>query len=95
MAVQSLVRFLYLAVIVGIACGIPDIGTFVGIIGAIFNPILALWFPIIVDTVYRWPSDFGWMKWRLVKNFLMGLFGLYLLITGTISSVEDIIDLYD
>ncbi|XP_058123559.1 proton-coupled amino acid transporter-like protein CG1139 [Anopheles ziemanni] len=95
MVVQSLVRFLYLAAIVGIACGIPDIGTFVGIIGAIFNPILALWFPIIVDTVYRWPSDFGWMKWRLVKNFLMGAFGLYLLITGTISSVEDIIDLYD
>ncbi|KFB47259.1 AGAP010508-PA-like protein [Anopheles sinensis] len=92
--VQSLIRFFYLAAIVGIACGIPDIGTFVGIIGAIFNPILALWFPIIVDTVYRWPSEFGWMKWRLVKNFLMGVFGLYLLITGAISSVEDIIDLY-
>ncbi|XP_058123579.1 proton-coupled amino acid transporter-like protein CG1139 [Anopheles ziemanni] len=95
MVVQSFIRLLYLAVIVGIACGIPDIGTFVGIIGSMFNPILALWFPILVDTVYRWPSDFGWMKWRLVKNFLMGVFGSFLMITGTISSVKDIIELYD
>ncbi|XP_050079624.1 proton-coupled amino acid transporter-like protein CG1139 [Anopheles maculipalpis] len=92
--VQSLIRLLYLLGIVGIACGVPDIGTFVGFIGAVFNPILALWLPIIVDTIYRWPDHLGWMKWRLVKNGLMALFGLYLLITGTISSVEDIIDLY-
>ncbi|XP_040165160.1 proton-coupled amino acid transporter-like protein CG1139 [Anopheles arabiensis] len=94
-AAQTGIRLLYLIGIVGIACGVPDIGTFVGFIGAVFNPILALWFPIIVDTIYRWPGDFGWMKWRLVKNGLMALFGLYLLITGTISSVEDIIDLYN
>ncbi|XP_053676776.1 proton-coupled amino acid transporter-like protein CG1139 [Anopheles nili] len=93
--VQSLIRLAYLVAIVGIACAVPDIGTFVGFIGAVFNPILALWMPIIVDTIYRWPSHFGWMKWHLVKNILMGLFGLYLLVTGTISSVEDIIDLYD
>uniref|UniRef100_A0A182YF88 Amino acid transporter transmembrane domain-containing protein n=1 Tax=Anopheles stephensi TaxID=30069 RepID=A0A182YF88_ANOST len=93
-AVQTLIRLAYLLGIVAIACAVPDIGTFVGFIGAVFNPILALWFPIIVDSIYRWPGDFGWMKWRLVKNGLMALFGLYLLITGTISSVEDIIDLY-
>uniref|UniRef100_A0A182M2U3 Amino acid transporter transmembrane domain-containing protein n=1 Tax=Anopheles culicifacies TaxID=139723 RepID=A0A182M2U3_9DIPT len=93
-AVQTLIRLLYLVGIVGIACGVPDIGTFVGFIGAVFNPILALWLPIIVDTIYRWPNEFGWMKWRLVKNGLMAVFGMFLLITGIISSVEDIIDLY-
>ncbi|XP_053667934.1 proton-coupled amino acid transporter-like protein CG1139 [Anopheles marshallii] len=93
-ATQTLIRLLFLVGIVGIACGVPDIGIFIGIMGAVFNPILALWLPIIVDTIYRWPSDFGWMKWRLVKNGLMAVFGMFLLITGTISSVEDIIDFY-
>ncbi|XP_058117436.1 proton-coupled amino acid transporter-like protein CG1139 [Anopheles ziemanni] len=95
MIVQSFIRLLYLAAIVGIACGIPDIGTFVGMIGSMFNPILDLWFPVLVDTVFRWPSDFGWMKWRLVKNILMAAFGSFVMITGTIFSVKDIIELYD
>lgn len=77
------------------ACGIPHLGTFMGLLGSVLNPILALWIPIVVDTVYRWPNRrFGRFRWRLVKNGACAAFGLFLLITGTISSVQNIAALY-
>ncbi|XP_035786339.1 proton-coupled amino acid transporter-like protein pathetic isoform X1 [Anopheles albimanus] len=77
------------------ACGIPHLGTFMGLLGSVLNPILALWIPIVVDTVYRWPNRrFGRFRWRLVKNGACAAFGLFLLITGTISSVQNIVALY-
>uniref|UniRef100_A0A182TUH2 Amino acid transporter transmembrane domain-containing protein n=1 Tax=Anopheles melas TaxID=34690 RepID=A0A182TUH2_9DIPT len=92
---QSGLRLGMLAVNLAAACGIPHLGTFMGLLGAVLNPILALWIPIVVDTVYRWPNDFGRLRWRLVKNFALCCFGLFLLVTGTISSVNNIIALYN
>uniref|UniRef100_A0A182HFX0 Amino acid transporter transmembrane domain-containing protein n=1 Tax=Anopheles arabiensis TaxID=7173 RepID=A0A182HFX0_ANOAR len=92
---QSGLRLGMLAVNIAAACGIPHLGTFMGLLGAVLNPILALWIPIVVDTVYRWPNDFGRLRWRLVKNFALCCFGLFLLVTGTISSVNNIIALYN
>uniref|UniRef100_A0A182KFZ4 Amino acid transporter transmembrane domain-containing protein n=1 Tax=Anopheles christyi TaxID=43041 RepID=A0A182KFZ4_9DIPT len=91
---QSGLRLAMLGVNIAAACGIPHLGTFMGLLGAVLNPILALWIPIVVDTVYRWPNDFGRLRWRLVKNFALSCFGLFLLVTGTISSVKNIIELY-
>ncbi|XP_053671557.1 proton-coupled amino acid transporter-like protein pathetic [Anopheles nili] len=91
---QSALRLSMLALNIAAACGIPHLGTFMGLLGAVLNPILALWIPLIVDTVYRWPGDFGWLRWRLVKNATLGCFGLFLLVTGTISSANNIIELY-
>uniref|UniRef100_A0A182LUS6 Amino acid transporter transmembrane domain-containing protein n=1 Tax=Anopheles culicifacies TaxID=139723 RepID=A0A182LUS6_9DIPT len=91
---QSGLRLAMLLVNIAAACGIPHLGTFMGLLGAVLNPILALWIPIIVDTVYRWPNHFGRLRWRLLKNLALCCFGLFLLVTGTISSVNNIIQLY-
>ncbi|XP_058128480.1 proton-coupled amino acid transporter-like protein pathetic [Anopheles coustani] len=92
---QSGLRLSVLALNMAAACGIPHLGTFMGLLGAVLNPILALWIPIVVDTAYRWPlDDFGRLRWRLVKNGALCCFGLFLLVTGTISSVENIVALY-
>uniref|UniRef100_A0A182Q012 Amino acid transporter transmembrane domain-containing protein n=1 Tax=Anopheles farauti TaxID=69004 RepID=A0A182Q012_9DIPT len=91
---QSGLRLAMLALNIAAACGIPHLGTFMGLLGAVLNPILALWIPLIVDTVYRWPNEFGRLRWRLAKNVALCCFGLFLLVTGTISSVKNIIELY-
>ncbi|XP_058058558.1 proton-coupled amino acid transporter-like protein CG1139 [Anopheles bellator] len=91
---QSGLRLGMLALNMAAACGIPHLGTFMGLLGSVLNPILALWIPIVVDTVYRWPNGFGWARWRLLKNGACGCFGLFLLVTGAISSVENIVALY-
>ncbi|XP_058829715.1 proton-coupled amino acid transporter-like protein CG1139 [Topomyia yanbarensis] len=89
---QILIRLGIVVVMMGFALTVPELELFIGFVGSIGSATLALLTPITLDTIYRWPTDFGWMQWRLVKNVILGLFGGFILVVGTYFSVQDIIE---
>jgi len=74
-----------------IAIAIPHLGPFISLIGAFASSNLALMFPVLIDTLVRWPSRFGPCRWRLIKNILIFLFGLVGFFFGTWQSINEII----
>ncbi|XP_062565546.1 proton-coupled amino acid transporter-like protein CG1139 isoform X2 [Armigeres subalbatus] len=89
------IRLAIVVAMMGLALTVPKLEPFIGFVGSIGSATLALLIPTTLDTVYRWPSGFGWMKWRLVKNVVLWAFGLFILVVGTYFSLMDIIALYE
>ncbi|EDS39534.1 amino acid transporter [Culex quinquefasciatus] len=87
-------RFAVLIVLAAVAIGAPEIEPFVGLVGSFGSGTLVVLYPVAMDVIFRWPNGFGWMKWHLVKNIVLFVFGLLVLIFGTYSSIMNIVDLY-
>lgn len=87
-------RFAVLIVLAAVAIGAPEIEPFVGLVGSFGSGTLVVLYPVAMDVIFRWPDGFGWMKWLLVKNIVLFVFGLLVLIFGTYSSIKNIVDLY-
>ncbi|XP_045610493.1 proton-coupled amino acid transporter-like protein pathetic [Procambarus clarkii] len=74
-----------------LAASIPNIGLFISLVGAVSSSTLALIFPPIIELVTFWPNT-GRCHWVLIKNVLICAFGLVGFATGTVSSIQSIID---
>ncbi|KOB75475.1 Amino acid transporter, partial [Operophtera brumata] len=46
----------------------------------------------VVDTVYRWDRDLGWMNWILWKNIIIAIISMVCLVSGGYVSVVGMID---
>lgn len=77
-----------------IAVAVPTIGPFIGLIGAFCFSILGLLFPVMIETITFWDKGFGKCNWRIWKNVLVSIFGIFALVFGTKSSVEEIAAMY-
>lgn len=75
----------------GIAMAIPHLGPFISLIGSFASSSLALLFPVLIDSLVRWPSRFGCCNWRLFKNIAIFIFGFIGFFFGTWQSVNEII----
>ncbi|EAT44709.1 AAEL003956-PA [Aedes aegypti] len=89
------IRLGIVVAMMGLALTVPQLEPFIGFVGSIGSATLALLTPIVLDTVYRWPTGYGWMRWRLLKNILLGAFGLFILAVGTYFSLMDIVAIYE
>ncbi|XP_068245513.1 proton-coupled amino acid transporter-like protein pathetic isoform X2 [Palaemon carinicauda] len=76
-----------------LAVVIPNVGLFINLIGAVSSSTLALIFPPVIDLITFWP-DKGKYNWRLIKNVFILIVGLLGFVTGTVSSVQAIIDFF-
>lgn len=76
-----------------LAAAISNIGLFISLIGAVASSALAIIFPPIIEIVTFWP-DKGRYNWRLIKCVIIVLIGLTGFVTGTISSVQELIDYF-
>ncbi|XP_053686201.1 proton-coupled amino acid transporter-like protein pathetic [Sabethes cyaneus] len=92
--IQIALRFIVLILLTGVTIGVPELEPFVGLVGSFCSGNLVVLVPVALDVVFRWPDNFGKYQWRLVKNCLLGLFGLVVLVSGTISSIQNIIAIY-
>lgn len=81
---------------VAIAVAIPQLGPFIGLIGAVCLSTLGLMFPSIIEivTYYERPG-WGRFNWVLWKNVLLICFGIIGFCTGTYVSIQEIIDEYE
>ncbi|KAF5294152.1 hypothetical protein FQA39_LY13523 [Lamprigera yunnana] len=87
-------RTIMVVVAVGIAIGVPTIGPFISLIGALCFSFLGLIIPILIEIVTFWEKGFGRYNWKIFKNVIVLVTGALALIFGTKSAVEDIIALY-
>lgn len=72
-----------------LAITIPKIELFISLFGAIAASTLAIIIPTVLDLVLFWPlSKYSFFK--LYKNFLFLLFGVYVFVAGVYVSVIDI-----
>lgn len=91
---ESIVRFWLVIVCISLAVLIPNIGSFMGLVGALFLSTLGFVVPGVLNSVALWPNDLGKYKWVLVKDIFIILFGIIALISGTVSSLKEIIAMY-
>lgn len=73
-----------------LAAAIPNIGLFISLIGAVSSSALAVIFPPIMEAITFWPEK-GKYNYRIIKAVLMVVFGLLTFVTGTITSVQEIV----
>ncbi|KAL7638918.1 UNVERIFIED_CONTAM: hypothetical protein RMT77_010452 [Armadillidium vulgare] len=76
-----------------LAAVIPNIGLFTNLVGAVCASMLSLIFPPIIETVTFWP-DTGKYHWRVCKNALMSFIGILGFVTGTYSSIVELVDYF-
>ncbi|KAH8421021.1 hypothetical protein KR222_003998, partial [Zaprionus bogoriensis] len=89
---QILLRTGIILVSGGIAAGIPNLEPFISLVGAVFFSLLGIFVPSFVETVYLWPDNLGWCKWKLIKNILLGIFSMLALVAGAAASIDEMIN---
>lgn len=78
--------------IVAVAIAIPNLGPFISLVGAVCLSTLGLIFPSIIELVVCWDSPgLGKWNWVLWKNILIIMFGILGFVTGSYTSVYEII----
>ncbi|XP_030381137.1 proton-coupled amino acid transporter-like protein pathetic [Scaptodrosophila lebanonensis] len=78
----------------GVAAAIPNLEPFISLVGAVFFSLLGIFVPSFVETVYLWPNNLGWAKWKLWKNIFLGVCSILALIAGATASIIEIINMY-
>ncbi|KAL1117199.1 hypothetical protein AAG570_004526 [Ranatra chinensis] len=91
---EYVVRTLLTTSTVVLAIAVPTIGPFLALIGALCFSFLGLVIPIFIEVVTFWEVGFGKFYWKIWKNIFVIIFGLIAMVTGSYTSVLDIISLY-
>ncbi|XP_063701113.1 proton-coupled amino acid transporter-like protein CG1139 [Culicoides brevitarsis] len=91
---ETIIRFWLVMACVGLALVIPNIGSFIGLVGSLFLASLGFIIPAVVNSVTLWPDELGKGNWVLVKDCFVAFFGVIALVSGTFSNLAEIIEMY-
>lgn len=93
LAVEYSIRIAIIIGTVAVAIGVPNLGGFISLVGAVCLSTLGLMFPAVIDliTFYDEPG-LGRFKWRLWKNLFLIGFGMLGFVTGTYVSIHEIME---
>jgi len=91
---ENIFRSLLICLTFAMAIFIPKIDLFISLVGAVSGSMLALVIPPIIDLILFWPAS-GYSKFKLLKNVLIIIFGIYIFGAGTFVSVSDIVDFFE
>lgn len=75
-----------------VGAAFPNLELVISLVGAVFFSTLGLLIPAVVDTVYHWDKDLGWMKYVLWKNVIISVISLVCLVSGAYVSIEGMIE---
>ncbi|XP_026472242.1 proton-coupled amino acid transporter-like protein pathetic isoform X2 [Ctenocephalides felis] len=92
--VNYILRTVLVTLAVVVAVAVPTIGPFIGLIGAFCFSILGLLVPVMIETVTYWEEGFGKFNWVVWKNVVITVFGIFALIFGSQSAINDIVTMY-
>ncbi|XP_055845721.1 proton-coupled amino acid transporter-like protein pathetic [Episyrphus balteatus] len=90
-----IVRTILVVAAVGLAVAVPSIAPFMGLIGAFCFSILGLIMPVVIEIIMNLETGFGKFNWIIWKNILILFFGIFALIFGSKSAINDIMKLYE
>ncbi|KAK9499308.1 hypothetical protein O3M35_002361 [Rhynocoris fuscipes] len=91
---EYVVRTVLTIFAVALAVAVPQIGPFLGLIGALCFSLLGIVIPALIETVTYWEKGFGPFNWIAWKNLFLVIFGLLALTFGSYTSIVDIISEY-
>ncbi|XP_075214391.1 proton-coupled amino acid transporter-like protein pathetic [Lycorma delicatula] len=77
-----------------IAVAVPNLAPVISLIGAIGFATLGVTIPAIMETVLYWEDGLGRYNWKLWKNILLLIISLIAMVTGSITSIIEIIKEY-
>ncbi|XP_014243811.1 proton-coupled amino acid transporter-like protein pathetic isoform X2 [Cimex lectularius] len=86
---ENIIRILLVFFTVIVAASVPNLGPLISLVGALCLSVLGLMFPSIIEIVVLWDDGFGRFNWILCKNILIIAFGVLGLVTGTMTSLQD------
>lgn len=73
---------------------VPALNAFISLIGALCSSGLALIFPPVIELVSAWGSTEGPGKFLLGKNCIILVVALFGLVTGTVESMEKLVEAF-
>lgn len=89
---EYVIRISLVVFTVTVAALIPDLGPFISLVGAICLSTLGLMFPSIIELIVCWDTPgLGTLNWKLWKNVLIISFGFLGFVTGTYTSIDEMI----
>lgn len=90
---QIILRTGIIIIMAAIAIAVPNLDPIISLVGAVFFSVLGILVPAVIETVYVYPN-LGIGKWILIKNIFLSVFAIFALISGSIVSIQNIIEEY-
>ncbi|XP_026742132.1 proton-coupled amino acid transporter-like protein CG1139 [Trichoplusia ni] len=84
-----LLRVFLVVIPFSMAVAAPMLGPFMGLIGALCLSMAAVVFPAIMDACLFYPGDFGFCYYRLTRDILIIIFGIFSLCAGVANSLAE------
>ncbi|XP_046684932.1 proton-coupled amino acid transporter-like protein pathetic [Homalodisca vitripennis] len=93
---EYILRMLVVTGTVIVSVLVPNLGPFISLVGAVCLSFLGLMFPSIVEMVVWWdiPGGLGKGYWVVWKNILVICFGIVGFLTGSYTSLVEIVEEY-
>ncbi|XP_045491993.1 proton-coupled amino acid transporter-like protein pathetic [Colias croceus] len=88
---QAVMRAIFAILTVAAAATLPRLEQVIGLEGAFFYSFLGLIAPSIIDLIFRWERGLGKYNYVVYKNMFLIIFGFFVLVTGVLQSVREII----
>ncbi|XP_068627844.1 proton-coupled amino acid transporter-like protein pathetic isoform X2 [Battus philenor] len=92
---QSVMRAVFAILTVIAAATLPKLEQVIGLEGAFFYSFLGLIAPSLIDLIFCWQRDLGKYNYILIKDVILIVFGMFVLITGVMQSIKEIIRVSD
>lgn len=89
-----IVRSFMIAGTVLLAIAVPQLAPVISLIGAVGFSMCGFFYPAIVETVIYWESGLGRWHWMLWKNIALVIVTIVAVVSGSLTSISDIIDQY-
>ncbi|CAH2062920.1 unnamed protein product, partial [Iphiclides podalirius] len=90
---QSIMRAAFAVLTVIAAATLPQLEQVIGLEGAFFYSFLGLIAPSLIHLIFCWERDLGRYNYVLIKDVLLIVFGMFVLVTGVMQSIREIINL--
>lgn len=91
--VQIILRTGIIIIMGAVAIAVPNLDPVISLVGAVFFSVLGLLVPSVIETVYCY-QDLGVWNWILIKNVILSIFAIFALVSGSITSIQEIIKEY-
>ncbi|XP_047545681.1 proton-coupled amino acid transporter-like protein CG1139 isoform X1 [Vanessa atalanta] len=88
---QSIMRAFFAILTVIAAASLPKLEQVIGLEGAFFYSFLGLIAPSVMDLIFCWDRGLGRFKYILIKDTILIIFGTFVLVTGVMQSIREII----
>lgn len=89
---QVVMRTIIVGLTIVVAVLVHNLESLIGLVGAIFFSMLGLFVPAVVETATYWEIDLGKFNWKLWKNICLAILAIVALISGSFTSIKEIIE---